>query len=211
MVIAQLNQKYLSPDVIHIVGEIDGFPTMKYIANQGKTVIPYNDDRSAKAMTQWIKSTMNNSSSISGDLEDSTSSSGETDNDSYSLSSNEDDNNNYNEDSEDSEDSDNAVEELLSNPESLSSILNTNNDSDAMTHKSIKLSSFKKPKSTVSTIMMGGIKKRRRTTRKGKGKKKKTIKQRGGKKWTRKYKTSINCKRPKGFSQRQYCKYGRKK
>lgn len=31
-----------------------------------------------------------------------------------------------------------------------------------------------------------------------------------GKKWSRKYKKSINCRRPKGFSQRQYCKYGRK-
>ena len=28
--------------------------------------------------------------------------------------------------------------------------------------------------------------------------------------WSMKYKKSINCKRPKGFSQRQYCKYGRK-
>jgi hypothetical protein len=26
-----------------------------------------------------------------------------------------------------------------------------------------------------------------------------------------KYKKSINCKNPKGFSQKQYCKYGRKK
>jgi hypothetical protein len=25
-----------------------------------------------------------------------------------------------------------------------------------------------------------------------------------------KYKKSINCNRPKGFSQKQYCKYGRK-
>jgi thiol-disulfide isomerase/thioredoxin len=32
---------------------------------------------------------------------------------------------------------------------------------------------------------------------------------RGGK-WSRKYKKSINCKKPKGFSQKQYCKYGRK-
>jgi thiol-disulfide isomerase/thioredoxin len=32
-----------------------------------------------------------------------------------------------------------------------------------------------------------------------------------GGKWTRKYKLSINCNRPKGFSQRQYCKYGRNK
>ena len=28
--------------------------------------------------------------------------------------------------------------------------------------------------------------------------------------WSSKYKKSIDCKRPKGFSQRQYCKYGRK-
>ncbi len=31
------------------------------------------------------------------------------------------------------------------------------------------------------------------------------------KKWSRKYKKSINCSRPKGFSQKQYCKYGRTK
>ena len=30
-------------------------------------------------------------------------------------------------------------------------------------------------------------------------------------KWSRKYKLSINCKRPRGFSQRQYCMYGRRK
>jgi hypothetical protein len=38
--------------------------------------------------------------------------------------------------------------------------------------------------------------------------------QKGGKRrrhWTKKYKKSINCKRPKGFSQKQYCKYGRNK
>jgi hypothetical protein len=32
---------------------------------------------------------------------------------------------------------------------------------------------------------------------------------RGGK-WSLKYKKSINCRKPKGFSQRQHCKYGRK-
>jgi hypothetical protein len=32
----------------------------------------------------------------------------------------------------------------------------------------------------------------------------------GGKKWSAKYKKSINCKRPKGFSQKQYCKYKNK-
>lgn len=37
----------------------------------------------------------------------------------------------------------------------------------------------------------------------------KTLKKRH--KWSLKYKRSINCRRPRGFSQRQYCKYGRKK
>lgn len=32
-----------------------------------------------------------------------------------------------------------------------------------------------------------------------------------GGKWSAKYKRSINCRSPKGFSQRQHCKYGRKK
>ena len=31
------------------------------------------------------------------------------------------------------------------------------------------------------------------------------------KKWSNKYKTTIDCKNPKGFSQKQYCKYGRRK
>ena len=35
-----------------------------------------------------------------------------------------------------------------------------------------------------------------------------TRKQCGGK-WSLKYKKSINCKKPKGFSQKQHCKYGR--
>jgi len=41
----------------------------------------------------------------------------------------------------------------------------------------------------------------------------KRIRQSGGKtkrRWSLKYKKSINCKRPKGFSQKQHCKYGRK-
>ena len=29
-------------------------------------------------------------------------------------------------------------------------------------------------------------------------------------KWSNKYKKSINCRKPKGFSQKQYCKYGKK-
>lgn len=30
-------------------------------------------------------------------------------------------------------------------------------------------------------------------------------------KWSTKYKKSINCNMPRGFSQRQYCTYGRNK
>ena len=44
--------------------------------------------------------------------------------------------------------------------------------------------------------------------RKNKTQKKK--KKKRGRKWTNKYKSSIDCKNPKGFSQKQYCKYGRK-
>jgi hypothetical protein len=33
-------------------------------------------------------------------------------------------------------------------------------------------------------------------------------KKRMGRKWSIKYKKSINCNRPKGFSQKQHCKYG---
>jgi hypothetical protein len=36
------------------------------------------------------------------------------------------------------------------------------------------------------------------------------IRMNGGRKWSMKYKKSINCRRPKGFSQRQHCKYGRR-
>ena len=38
-----------------------------------------------------------------------------------------------------------------------------------------------------------------------------SIKQTRGGKWSMKYKKTINCNRPKGFSQKQYCKYGMKK
>ena len=29
--------------------------------------------------------------------------------------------------------------------------------------------------------------------------------------WSNKYKKSINCRNPNGFSQKQYCKYGRRR
>ena len=39
---------------------------------------------------------------------------------------------------------------------------------------------------------------------------KKTKTQTHSRKWSNKYKKSINCNNPKGFSQKQHCKYGRK-
>lgn len=42
-------------------------------------------------------------------------------------------------------------------------------------------------------------------------KKRRPTKSKKTRKWSQKYKNSINCRRPKGFSQRQYCKYGRHK
>ena len=45
----------------------------------------------------------------------------------------------------------------------------------------------------------------------GQGNRLRKSKKRGkrGGAWTAKYKKSINCKRPRGFSQKQYCKYGK--
>lgn len=50
--------------------------------------------------------------------------------------------------------------------------------------------------------------KSKNSTKKSNAKKQKPKK---GGKWSLKYKRSINCKHPKGFSQKQHCKYGRKK
>ena len=55
---------------------------------------------------------------------------------------------------------------------------------------------------------------RNRLLNQARGKKQRISKKKGkrgkrGGAWTAKYKKSINCKRPRGFSQKQYCKYGR--
>lgn len=57
-----------------------------------------------------------------------------------------------------------------------------------------------------SSSSKGGTRNRRSKKNRNKpGKKNRT------RKWSLKYKLSINCRRPKGFSQKQHCKYGRKK
>ena len=63
--------------------------------------------------------------------------------------------------------------------------------------------------SETTTGKSGGFK-RKITHRRNRQRSGRTKKFNGGK-WSAKYKRSINCNRPKGFSQRQYCKYGRKK
>ena len=67
--------------------------------------------------------------------------------------------------------------------------------------------------STTPTSLVHNVYKRLSKTRKHrlKGKKTQHIKKQKGGKWSRKYKSSINCNKPKGFSQKQYCKYGRNK
>lgn len=72
-------------------------------------------------------------------------------------------------------------------------------------------------KSKNSTMKQNPKKKRanksKNSTNKSNAKKNSTKKQKPkkGGKWSLKYKRSINCKHPKGFSQKQHCKYGRKK
>ena len=56
----------------------------------------------------------------------------------------------------------------------------------------------------------GNASKSKNNANKSKNRTKKQKLKKGGK-WSLKYKRSINCKHPKGFSQKQHCKYGRKK
>jgi hypothetical protein len=57
----------------------------------------------------------------------------------------------------------------------------------------------------------GGKSRKSRNFSKNQNKTKNNNKNKKPRKWSQKYKDSINCKRPKGFSQKQHCKYGRKK
>ena len=50
--------------------------------------------------------------------------------------------------------------------------------------------------------------KTKKTTKTTKTKRNKGKKYKGGK-WSLKYKRSIDCKHPHGFSQKQHCKYGK--
>jgi hypothetical protein len=138
LVVIDVNKDYLS-DIKHI-GEVDGFPTIKYIGNNGSIIETYESssikkkDRSVSSFINWIESKIN-------------------------------------------------------------SVVSTTPTSSA-DHVYKRLSKTEQRRPTRNN------KKTRRMHKK---------KQQKGRKWSRKYKSSINCNKPKGFSQRQYCKYGRNK
>jgi thiol-disulfide isomerase/thioredoxin len=127
LVVIDVNKDFL-PNIKNI-GSIDGFPTMKYIGDYGKTVENYEKDRSVDSFIKWIESKIN-----------------------IIIS----------------------TEETSSPEEVYKRILKTEKH------------------------------------RKTRHRHKKSGRKQSGGKWTRKYKNSINCSKPKGFSQKQYCKYGRK-
>ena len=137
LVVIDVNKDFLSS--IKHIGKVDGFPTMKYIGNYGKTIESYENssvkkkDRSVSSFINWIESKINN---------------------------------------------------MISTTQNSSAEHVYNRISKTRKHNK----SHPKEKKT-------------RHHKKG---------HRGGK-WSKKYRLSINCDKPKGFSQRQYCKYGRNK
>jgi len=67
-----------------------------------------------------------------------------------------------------------------------------------------------KPKRQIANDFFTREKARKRKEFENNGKNKRVVVGRK-KRWSHKYKKSINCKKPKGFSQKQYCKYRKKK
>lgn len=140
LVVVDVNKDFMSN--IKYIGKVDGFPTMKYIGDYGKTVEPYEKsfvkkkDRSVSSFIYWIESKINKMKSTT--------------------------------------------------------------PTSSAKHVYNRISKTKKHHETHHK------KKYHRKTRNHK-------KVHKGGKWSRKYKLSIDCNRPKGFSQKQYCKYGRNK
>lgn len=73
-----------------------------------------------------------------------------------------------------------------------------------------KMEALRRPLFSMSMSRSNSSRGRSRSTSSNHSKKHRRRHRQTGGKWTLKYKKSINCKRPKGFSQRQHCKYGRK-
>jgi hypothetical protein len=134
LVIIDVNKDYLSG--IKSIGNVDGFPTIKYICKSGTIVDPYEGERSVSSFISWIESKINNVISTTP----------------------------------------------TSSPENVYKRL------------------------VKHTTRSRSRTRRRHNKNKTRYNKNKT-KMRGGK-WSKKYKASINCSKPKGFSQKQHCKYG---
>jgi len=138
-------EQTLLPEIEEYVGSADGFPTMKYITNNGKNIELYENsgikkkDRSVDSFINWVESKITEASALNEQ----------------------------------------------SSPHHVSKRIKQTNKNNSI--KSNKSNKNKNKKITHKKI------------------------HKGGRKWSRKYKSSINCKRPKGFSQMQYCKYGRNK
>jgi thiol-disulfide isomerase/thioredoxin len=145
LVVVDVNKDFMSS--IKHIGKVDGFPTMKYIGNYGKTIEPYEkssvkkQDRSVSSFINWIESKINKMESTT--------------------------------------------------------------PTSSAKHVYKRISTTKKHHYNPHHNKTHHYKTHHKKTRHNK-----RI-HRGGK-WSRKYKLSINCSKPKGFSQRQYCKYGRK-
>jgi len=149
LVIIDVNKDYLSG--IKLLGEVNGFPTLKYIGNNGKTVETYENssvkkkDRSVDSFINWIEYKINDMNSTT----------------------------------------------------KTSSAQNVYNRIAREQTEYSNSRGKSKTRSRTRTRNKTSSRSRNRT---------KTKSHHGGK-WTRKYKQSINCNKPKGFSQRQYCKY----
>ena len=132
LVVVDINKDVVSN--INHIGNIDGFPTMKYFGNYGKTIETYENssvkkkNRSVSSFINWIESKINKMESTT-------------------LTS-----------------SAKQVYQRIAN----------------------KTKKHRKKNTKHKKVYKGG-------------------------KWSKKYKSSINCNSPKGFSQKQYCKYGRYK
>lgn len=66
IVVADINKDFLSS--LKYVGDVDGFPTMKYICKKNGNLVvePYEKERNVKALVQWIESKINNGQMMGG-------------------------------------------------------------------------------------------------------------------------------------------------
>ena len=150
LVVVDVNKNFLSS--IKHIGNVDGYPTIKYIGNHGKIVESYEKssiskkNRSASSFIVWIESKINNVISTTP----------------------------------------------TSSPQHVYSRLAKTEKQVHRAHRNNKTQHRKN-----------------NNNNKNNTKHKKPKRHRGGK-WSMKYKKSIDCNKPKGFSQKQHCKYGRK-